>query len=59
MTPTFYTLAELAARWAVSQKTVNRRIALREIPCVKIGNCVRIPAQGVEAYEQSKTVHAK
>ena len=37
------TVAQLAERWQVSQRTVRRRIKEGEIRVVRIGRAVRIP----------------
>lgn len=43
----FLTVAEAAALWRVSVRTLRRRIAAGEVPHIRIGRQVRIPRAGV------------
>ncbi len=42
----------VAARWGVSQGTIYRLVARRELPCVRVGRAVRFRTQDLEEYEQ-------
>ncbi len=46
----FYTVAELARRWALSEMTITRMIAAGQIESVKIGRARRIPREAVASY---------
>lgn len=48
------TTRELADRWKLSEATVKRRLADREIPSFKVGHLRRIPMSAVEAIERGK-----
>ncbi len=52
MTPTMMTVDELAARWAVSPKTIYGMIERREIVALRVGRLVRISRSHVENLEQ-------
>ncbi len=46
----FYTVAELARRWFLSEMTITRMIAAGQIESVKIGRARRIPREAVASY---------
>jgi len=43
---------ETAKRWGVSERTVWRELAARELTKVKVRNCTCIPEADVLAYEE-------
>lgn len=45
--PPRLTVRQAAARLAVSEATVRRRIADGSLPAVRIGRTVRVPAEGI------------
>jgi hypothetical protein len=56
---TFLTDEQLAARWALSPKTLrNARVTGRLIDFVKIGRCVRYKLSDVLAFEQRNSVRS-
>lgn len=48
----FYSSAELAARWGVSESTVRAIIRKGELPAFKVGRSFRIRCDVVDAYEE-------
>ncbi len=46
----FYTVAELARRWSLSEMTITRMIAAGQIESVKIGRARRIPREAAASY---------
>lgn len=46
--PLLITIAEAARRLSVSSDTIRRMIAKGELPMVRIGRLVRIPAEAVD-----------
>jgi len=47
----YYRVAEVAAYFAVSRRTVYRLIEEGHLPAVRIKGCVRVPATVLAAYE--------
>lgn len=47
----YYRVAEVAAYFAVSRRTVYRLIEEGHLPAVRIKGCVRIPTDALAAYE--------
>ena len=47
----YYRVAEVAAYFAVSRRTIYRLIEEGYLPAARIKNCVRIPAEALAAYE--------
>lgn len=50
--PTMMTVDELAARWAVSPKTIYGMIERREIVALRVGRLVRISRSHIENLEK-------
>ena len=50
------TCKEVAARWRLSQNTVNRMIRRGELQAVRFGTVWRISERAVEAYERRQVV---
>jgi excisionase family DNA binding protein len=49
--PLLLTLPGAAKALSVATRTVRRLIERGELPKVKIGRCVRVPAEAVQAWE--------
>ena len=49
--PANYRVSDLAARWRCSPGKVRSMIAAGELPCLRLGKLIRIPAAAVVAYE--------
>jgi len=47
---------QVALRWGVSPKTIYVAIKLKQIPAVRLGRILRIPAAVVESVEQGRAV---
>ena len=47
----YYRVAEVAAYFAVSRRTIYRLIEEGHLPAVRIKGCVRIPTDALAAYE--------
>ena len=43
---------ELADRWQVSEKTIERRIRKDGLPCIRIGRQIRFRLADILAYEK-------
>lgn len=60
---TYLTVNELAARWRKHPVTVRRFLEMRWkaalVKARKIGKSWLIPLEGIEAYEESRTVKAR
>jgi len=54
----FRTVAEVAATMRVSPMTVYRLVKSGEMPAVRVGRSVRIPADGVDDYLRGAFVDA-
>ena len=48
--PQFFTTAEVAELWKVSESTVRRMVESKQLDSVKIGRARRIPAAAIAAY---------
>ncbi len=46
----FYTVAELARRWSLSEMTITRMIKTGQLDSVKIGRARRIPREAAAGY---------
>lgn len=49
--PAFLTVAELAARWKVSERTVRRMVERGSLRGIRIGPQLRILIEAIERYE--------
>lgn len=49
--PLNYRVADLAVRWRCSPGKVRSMVASGDLPCLRLGKLVRIPATSVIAYE--------
>lgn len=49
----YYTVAEVAAHLRISTMSVYRYIKAGQIPSVRLGGSVRVPAAGLAALENS------
>lgn len=45
------TIDDVAGRWKVSPRTIQRLIASRQLRCVRIGRAVRLRVEDVLNYE--------
>ena len=52
------TLPEAAKALSVASRTVRRLIERGELPKVKVGRCVRVPALAVQAWVDKEMTHA-
>ncbi len=52
------TLQETAKALSVAPRTVRRLIERGELPKVKVGRCVRVPADAVQAWVDKEVRHA-
>jgi len=51
----FYTVLQLAFRWSISKRQVDRYIASGELTATRFGRSVRISAAEVARFEASRT----
>ena len=51
----FLTIAEVAARWSMSERFVQQLAQTGEITSTRFGRRVHIPLRAVEAYERANT----
>lgn len=49
------TVSEAARRLALGRATTYRLVQLGELPCVRIGRAVRVPAQALELWIATRT----
>jgi excisionase family DNA binding protein len=49
--PAFYTVAQLADRWAITERQVRRYIATGELIATRFGRSVRVSAEEVARFE--------
>lgn len=56
--PRFLTCAEVAERWRVSPREVQKLAARGELTHVRLGRAIRIPERVVVEFERSRTVRA-
>jgi excisionase family DNA binding protein len=52
------TLPEAAKALSVGTRTVRRLMERGELPKVKVGRCVRVPAEAVKAWVDKEVMHA-
>jgi len=52
------TLPEVAKALSVTARTVRRLIERGELPKVKVGRCVRVPALALQAWVDKQVTHA-
>jgi excisionase family DNA binding protein len=52
------TLPEAAKALSVATRTVRRLMERGELPKVKIGRCVRVPAEALQAWVDKEVMHA-
>lgn len=57
--PSLLTIAAAADACSLSQKSVRRAIDAGDLPHVRFGRAVRIPADALRAWIASKTVSAR
>jgi excisionase family DNA binding protein len=51
----FYTVAQLATRWGISERQVHRYIASGQLIATRFGRSVRVSADEVARFEASVT----
>lgn len=56
--PWLLTLPEAAKALSVATRTVRRLIERGELPKVKVGRCVRVPAEALLAWVDKEVMHA-
>ena len=56
--PLLLTLPEVAKALSVATRTVRRLIERGELPKVKVGRCVRVPAEALLAWVDKEVMHA-
>lgn len=56
---TFYSIAEVAEKVGLSQKSIRRYIASGELDAVKIGSTYRIPLSALNAFINKDGIHKK
>jgi len=54
----FLTVSEVAVSLRVSNMTVYRLVSAGELPAVRVGRCVRLQADDVEAYLSGRLIQA-
>jgi excisionase family DNA binding protein len=54
----FLTVSEVAVALRVSNMTVYRLVSAGELPAVRVGRCVRLQADDVEAYLSVRLIQA-
>jgi len=54
----FLTVSEVAVALRVSNMTVYRLVSAGELPAVRVGRCVRLQADDVEAYLSGRLIQA-
>ncbi len=52
--PTFFTVAQLAIRWGISERQVRRYIASEELRATWFGRAVRVHAAMVAEFESTR-----
>jgi excisionase family DNA binding protein len=52
-----WTIDALAARWAVSPRTVRRLIASGRLRAIRIGGQLRVSPEALEHFEERQEVH--
>jgi hypothetical protein len=53
--PSFYTVPQLALRWAISERQIHRYLASEELVPTRFGRSVRISAAEVARFEANRT----
>lgn len=53
------TVIEAAESLALKPSTVRAWLLRRKLPCVRVGRCVRVPAQAIAEFVERNTVPAK
>lgn len=48
---THKTVSATARRWGVSDAAVYRMLERKAMPCLRIGQAIRIPVEAINAYE--------
>jgi excisionase family DNA binding protein len=54
-----WTVDALAARWAVSTRTVRRQIASGRLRAIRIGGQLRVSPEALERFEERQEVCAR
>lgn len=57
--PAYVTMPQAAARLAVSADTIRRAIKRGDLPAMRIGRLVRIPAEALTEFERVDSASAK
>lgn len=54
-----YTLAELARKWKVSRRTIEREVVRGNLPYFRVGRQIRVWREDAEAYTKLKAEAAR
>jgi excisionase family DNA binding protein len=52
-TPLAYTVSEVAEALRVSERTIRRAIAAGQLQSIRVGRCVRVPAESIQQFVSS------
>ena len=55
----FYTIKQTADLFSVSTKTISRLIHSGELPCVRVGRCVRLPHKQLHEWVEKNTFYSE